>query len=539
MSNLTIPISNIAYSVERPIIYDIVRQVMDVTEISSDVPIKYMGEESRSLQPNSTIGSDPAEDNYSFKNNWPFKERMEVEISEEYDVDRMLSTDTFNAGNIPIFRDDKLDILMRPIYGITNVTITFKYRAKDRNAALTWRNNIKTRTSMGRDIILHDINYSYHIPNIYIEILKEIYTLREKVAGYNETFDTYLQNNLSGRAGTVSKLDGSDFEYVVAERQARIQGWFEFSGVPDRPEKVDDGSAYICIFTYKFTYDKPINMNLLYPIVVHNQLLPKKYRTLTKADNLKTRSKTYSLSSLAFSKFEDGMEILESYGNKGLDIPAFDYSFIPGSILPGSARVATVLCTISEADKRSLFNLNNLGKFNIDSDVIKYLKHDKDNITKPYKSIFNLTLYQNGNMRSNVDLLIDDDLNVVSSVDLDLRKTYRVRISLIVNIDMIPGNILAILKSYNLVNISFAIKLGKAISAILKDQGGNYDINKSYLSDHDLVRLGIMRSYIDPNNSMRPINDVIRKYSDLYDPNQVNVNLSQCLFVVAQKMSEL
>lgn len=529
MNNLTLPISDVAYSVERPIIYDIVRQVMDVTEISSKTPIKYMGEDAKSLQPNSTIDS-----GITFTNNWPFSERMEVEVSEEYDADRILSTSVLNPDNYPLFRDNNLDVLMRPVYGVTNVTITFKYRAPDRNSAIMWRNNIKTRTSMGRDIILHDIKYSYHIPDTYIVILKEIHRLRESIAGYGDTFEKYLQDHITERSGVVSNLNGEEFKYVISECQTRIQGWFEFAGVPEKPEKVDDGSAYITTFTYKFTYDKPINFNMLYPYVIHNQLLNKKYREIVESQTLKTKNQIYSLSSLSFSRFEDGYEILSAYGNRGLDIPSFDYSFLPNNILPGSARIATVLCTITPDNKKALFNLNQLGNFNLNKEVIKYLKLDKDNITKNYRSIYNLSLYENNTLKADDILFVDDDLNVSSVRDLDLRKTYRVRISIIVNIDMIPLTILNNIKKYNRNNITHGINLANAINAILKDQGACEDINKAFLTDLDLVKLGIIISPINPESNL-PVNTNLPIFSDIYDQNKPNTNLSQCMFIVADK----
>ncbi len=534
MNNLSLPIKDLGYSVERPVVYDIVRQLMDITEIASKTPIKYAGSESKSLQPNSTIDT---KSKINFSNNWPFSERVEIDVIEEYDPDRMLSTVTNTAENYPIFKDTSLDLLMRPMYGVTNVTITLKYRAPDKNAAHVWRNNIKTRVSMGREVNLHSVQYSYHIPDEYIVILKEIHRLRENVAGYGDTFEEYLTNHTVESVGTVSNLNGEEFKYVVSEKQARIQGYFDFSeGVPDKPEKEDDGSAYTTTITYKFTYDKPINFTMIYPFVIHNQLLSKKYREMAPLYTLETRSKSYSLSALSFSKFEDGREILEAYGNSGLDIPSFDYTFLPNSILPGSGRIATILCSITETDKRHLVNLKDLGKFVLNAEVLKYLEYDHANITKNFKSMFIVSLYENNSLKQDNIITIDSDLNVTSTVDLDIRKTYRVRIGLMVNIDIIHAEVLSRLKRYFYTHPDFKLLLFKAINALLKDKGsvGAADsINKSCLDTQDLLRMGmIVKEPYDPKSGK--LNNFIVRTDTVTDDLYYLANISDQNAYLAQ-----
>jgi hypothetical protein len=325
-------------------------------------------------------------------------------------------------------------------------------------------------------------------------------------------------------------MSGEFANWVIAEKQMRIQGLFDFQGVPDKPEKEGDLSAYTTTFTYKFSYDKPIHCVMIYPIMVHNQLMNRRFR-LDKAYTIEDQNKSYSLSALNFSKFEDGNEILKAIGNRGLDIPDFDTDFYPNSIPSGTSRVFTVLCRITNDNKKFLFNLKDLGSFSLDSEVLDFINYDKDFITKSYASILSLHLYENQNLKQSGSLIIDNDLNVSSVDDLNLRNIYRVRLGLVVNIHLLNEVVLSRIKSYNINNKSFCKKLIKSISSILRDIGGDSDIRSNNLSQADLIKLGFMDSPFSLF-SMKPATD------PLYDPDSIKQHLVQNFFVVSEDLNK-
>jgi hypothetical protein len=104
---------------------------------------------------------------------------MSLVVTEEYLADRMLVNVAFRPENNFVFRDDRLDTSICPMYSSTRVTISFKYRAKDKTEAIRWRDDIRNRTSMNREHFLHDITYHYLVPLEQIVILKEIHRMRE------------------------------------------------------------------------------------------------------------------------------------------------------------------------------------------------------------------------------------------------------------------------------------------------------------------------------------------------------------------------
>lgn len=521
MTNIVIPIKDLTYSVERPIVFDIVKQIMDITEISSRTPVRVFGDENKALQKNTAI-----DEEFEKFNKWPFDDKITVEAVEEYDPSTILSTSVKDNEQLIIFRDESLNVIIKPVYAVTNVTINVHYRCTDKSKADAWRNNIRIKTSMGRDINLHELTYSYHLPEEMVFLLKEIHRLRENQGGYNQGFDDYFTSKLTAKASTVSNMEGNYAHWVIAEKQIRVQGFFDFQGVPEKPEKQGDSATYKSSFSYKFTYDKPLHCNMVYPIMIHNQLMGKKYRHTELDIPFEERNISRTNSSLNLSKFEEVNRLLQYYGNKGIPIPKFDNDFMPNSIPSATARVFTALCNITPLDKKTLFNFNELGEFVIDPDILDFIKLERQYLPITYSSIFCLNLYENNYLRESDSLLIDSDLNVTSRLNLDIRKTYRVRLSLIVNLAQARPEVTDRLKQQVLIKPILGIKIARAINSVLRDIGNNPDINTSELTDRELIRIGVIPNQSNPNS-----NYPVTNY--LYDENEIRRNLVQSLFVVA------
>jgi hypothetical protein len=481
--SINIPLSDTLQTVERPVIFDVIRKVQEITQISSKTPIRFYGEDARAAQFNSTITKDLLTDNL-----WPHTENLTIEIEEDHDPDRMVSTAVKTAENALIFYDKELDIGIKPVYSSSIIRIHFTYKAVDKNDATRWRNEIRTRYSMMRDINLHDISYSYHLPEVYIAILKELYRLRQNVAGYDtDTFESWFTKHMTNRASIVTNMSGNHGIWAIAETQCRVQGQFEFEGVPEKPTRDDEPNLWVTNFTYIFRYDKPINSVMVYPHVIHQQVLSTKYREDTAAYSYQALWKTYATSQENFAKFESDTKDRLYLSNRGLNIPAFD-NFSPNSVMASTVRVATVLSIISEQDKRTLFNLNDLGDFNLKQEVLDFIKNSEyQYMTRPYGSILQLSVYEDQRIKDQSLIAIDSDLTVHATTDLDLRKTYRVRLSLVTNLSYLNTDALIRLKK----NPVVAAILFNAINASINTMGGVKDIGYNKLPENQLKGLGL------------------------------------------------
>lgn len=469
-------------SVLRPAVMDVVRQIIAITKIPTTVPILYPDDIGKVAQLGSTIsGEDP---DLSL---FPNSDRISIEVDEDYDASNMSSTAVNGVEHIPIFGDPKLGVYIRPIYSKTTVTITFKYNATSNSAALRWRDDIRTKASAGRDINLHTIKYHYLIPSELLMILKEIHRLRELNAGYGDTFEQYLVDNSTERLTGITNLGGTMVEPGIAEAQMRIIGLFDFDAVPEKISNEGETNGWVGSFSYKFNFDKPIECNIRYPVMIHNEVLSTKYRPEEEAYNLDDQIPSYSVSFDAFSHF-DSSEQIKKYINPHtvITVPSFD-EFAPASIPSGTVSIFNALCQISETDKRLLLNLRDIFPLVIDQDILDFIEAvEYKYLYKPYQSILNLSLYKFGNLVENGSFMVGSGLDVYSLTDLNLRDTHRIRFSIVADISYLRPASLMRLKNYPraFVKIFSAVNESLANNPGFKDLGYKRQITKEDIDRH-------------------------------------------------------
>lgn len=435
MPKLVLPLQDTPESVTRPIIFDITRQLFKITGISSDTRIFYPGYMERDRQPGSTVRDSEV------INTFGAGQKITIDVEENYEQDRILSSAVLRPENLFIFRDDRIETSIKPAYSSTEITINFRHRAIDRISALRWRDDIKTRISMMRDEHLHDLTYHYLIPAEFMIIMREIHRLRENVAGYGQDFETFFRENLTQRASLLSNFSGTHQEWGISEKQMRVIGWFEFEGAPEQGSREDEDDTWTIAFSYKFRYDKPIACVMQYPLVIHNQLLSSRYRPTESAYQVEHHLRSYSHSARNFAVFEKTRETAALSMQPGVSIPEFD-EFIPASVLASTKRILTTLVTVDPADPRLLLNLNDLGKtWSLNPVILELLKQEHADLGTDYGTIFGLQLYRGIDRLPSGTLSVDADLNVRSTIDLSLRQYYHVRLSLLTDMSALPQHV--------------------------------------------------------------------------------------------------
>lgn len=427
MPKVLLEVPDTQESVLRPVVFDISRQIIANTKLTDDLQLFFPGDLERGQQAGAALSSDGERTQFAFNS------RLSVTVAEEYLADRMFTNAVFRPENNFIFLDGRIDTFIRPVYSGTQTTLSFKYRAKDKSEAIRWRDEIRNRTSMNRDIFVHDITYHYLIPLEQLAILREIHRLRENVAPYGQDWDTWFAGHRTSRATWLTNQAGGQGRWAIRETQMRVQGWFDFTGVPEIGSKEDDADTWTISFEYNFHYDKPIGCTLEYPLMVHNQLLDQKWRPgpdEMPTDQEERHLRSYSLSAKMFSQFEMGTQMYPLTTKPGYSVPDFD-EFIPGSVPPSTMRLFTALIQLDPNDRRDLLNLADIGGgVELDADIGCCLAKEYSFMTRPGQSVFSLSLYQGTDLVDSKFLTIDEKLNVRSTVDLDLRKVYHIRFAL-------------------------------------------------------------------------------------------------------------
>lgn len=421
MPKLVLTVPDTIQSVTRPVVFDITRQLFAITGIPENTTIFYPGEMDRAAQVGSTIGKQ------GDVNAMPFSNKVSVEVEENYEQDRILSSAVYRPENLFIFRDDRIETAIKPVYSSTDVTLSFHYRAIDKAAATRWRDDIKTRISMMRDVRIHELSYSYLIPPEFLVILKELHRMREAVNGYGEDYDTYFKANTTQRASILTTQIGTQGMWAISETQMRVVGMFDFDGAPEQGSKDDEGDTWTISFSYKFKYDKPVACVMFYPLVIHNQLVDQAFRPDKPIDTPEQHVRSYSLSASNFHTFEKGTSLVGV--PQGTPIPAFD-EFIPSSVIPYTLRVITALVTLDEVTPQALMSLRELGDIEFPAAILDFLVGEVPYLTKARQSIFSIQLYRNVDLMPPDSLKVLPDLSVESTVTLSTRDYHHIRLSL-------------------------------------------------------------------------------------------------------------
>jgi hypothetical protein len=462
---ISLPIPETVESVTRPVMLDVVRQLMTLTGISKKTNIVYFGDLERSKQLNSAIGaSDEKDDPNTFAHN----DKISIEVAETYFNELGHQDAVERPENLLVFQDAPLSIVMKPIYAQMEATVSIRFRANNKTLAMQWRDFVKARLtqSFKRELYLHNVTYSFGIPEECLYILKELHRLRENVAGFGEDFDTYFANHRTPKMTTVRNLSATAQLWSVPETQTRIQGWFDWE-LPEEAQKDADGTTYTVAFNYKFRYARPTRIEMIYPIMVHNQLLDAKYRDTPLTDPSDVE-KSYAMTARIFRSFEGGQWDCKQIQDFGFSIPAFD-EFWPKMVPNDTRRLLTVLFTLDDTNPHQFLNLGDLKSRQLHPDILEYIRSEREYLTVPGLSAIHLALYKNEFLIANnpAPFNVDADLNVVGLLSTNLRVQHHLRISLFTDWQSLRGGALQRMQDHG----RAAILMLMAIDPSLKDRG--------------------------------------------------------------------
>jgi hypothetical protein len=419
-----LPNSGVEAAVSRPVTLDIANQVMDILQIPKETRIIFKGS-SDSVYQSGSLVTDQNNDPHTAGSSY-----LNIEVTERFIEESLGTIAVYQPEHTPYFYDDKLGIAGKMVYIPTEVDINFRYKTRSKALAGKIRNDTWARVSNMRDVNVHTVTYNMPILPAFVRVLRYLHALRENVEGYNENFEEYFLSYASPAITQISKMDGTGTTYSLQETATRILGMFEFTGAPNSPEKDGEGSTYNVEFSYKFTYEKPTNQVLKFPVAIHNQLVDQRLIDHD-STNLAPKRKFYSSSIKHMRQFEVD-HILDQHvnDNRAIYIPRYDDITYENKV--GSTETLfSAICSVEDNDPMHLLNLNELGDFQFSQLVLDYIREvDYQYIYKPYQSFINVSHYRNSYLASHESLYVDEDLNFYNRRGLNKRVINRVRISI-------------------------------------------------------------------------------------------------------------
>lgn len=466
MPNIHMPLPETEQNIFRPIVMEVVKQVQDLTKMK-DAQV-YFPDGDKMHHHSGTVDStgDRLISTTSKRMNY-------IEVEEEIDQEEISPTFFDSKENASIFEDRKTGLVITPVYAKHNVVIAFNYQCGGKTEATRWLQDMRMKLARLRDINEHSVTYHFNLNVEAYNIIKKVHELREQREPYGQTLDQYVLSHISPKMTIVGDMAGKSSVFAFAQTQREIYGQFEFDALPSKPEKDPDTGMWVIAFGYKFNYDKPIGCHVRYPIIVHNNLMPYEWVSFTDQEvrgvgqTVSDGSRTQNAMRLFRAdrvmdriKSEDGM----------LLIPQFD-DFVAVQPLQRTAGIIQALAVVGDTNKRDIVDLNDLGDVAIDSEVLAFLRTEYQWLLKPYQSLFNISVYQNDLIQHYDRFEMGSDLVVKAKYDLNVRNQYRMRLSVVTDLDFISKEAMQRIRAYPQV----MVKIVKAINRAFRE---NPEMNK-------------------------------------------------------------
>ncbi len=471
MPKVTTEIPEVEESIKRPIVFDVIREMIKQTGLDPNTPILYAGETSTSIpQVGSTL--DDSNDPYNAQVRLPSQDRLIISVTEDYPEETGM-TMAINRPEVPtFFADTGLSVYMKPVYETTLFTISVRYRALTKTQADKWRNNLYRSIGKMKMGYQHQIQYHYPLPNSFMYLLYVIWQMREANLPLNEALGAYIKRCMDPRFTVITNQAGKAPTLVMRESQVCVIGNYEIQDAA-KFDRDDSTNTWETGFDYTFTADVCHQCWMEYPLMVHNQLIPSQFYTNPWPVDWRDFIHQTSLSKWALDKISDPIQVMAG-GVQGISIPYFD-DWLPGQELPQTIMIARILLQVDQANPQNILNLGQLGDFVWDSDVLAYMTAAYQGLAQWCGAAITVTLYRGSSPLASSMISIDNQLNITSVYPLDPTAIYHLVVSFNTNLIDMPLAAKMLLASFGTVAIKIFTILKPRLAA---NSGGFYaDMN--------------------------------------------------------------
>lgn len=424
MPMLDYEIPDVYVSVTRPTNINIIRSIINSTGMPEDTFIEYAGLNDNIPTYRSLMSNNREVDTAKFQSYG----KVQVTADDRTVEDRLMSTPfTYNENKI-VWRDRKRGIALQPYYEQVEVTLNFRYRTPDQNDAMDWQTKMKRRIMEKWFDESYQTGYKFVVPQLVIAFFQQFYKMKEAVAGEGDTFDDWMKKHTIQPSTVLTMLNGEMPQWAFEEIQLDVLGNFDFQA-PPKEVKNQENITFEVEFSYKYRYDRPIGFMLTYPLVLHNQLMPKKFRP----DRvIYDPYSYYGLGLKARSRYDRLMSTMglpRTPQRAGSVIPWFD-DFWPNTTVGDTTNIAQFLIQVTPEDPTLVLDLKNIKGYYFHPKLMEYMTACHGQLTRRTGSAINVSLYMNDSLWDPSALYVDENLVVRTRVNLKLTNVHHLRVAL-------------------------------------------------------------------------------------------------------------
>lgn len=425
MPRIKVPLPVTYENISRPVAMSIAQDVKKLLRIPDDVPVYVTNEFDTINQPDGFGVSSEGSNEATFEAN----RRLRVVATEQIKHNSILNENIRNNEEPPFLEDRRLGFSLRPNYVQSEITLSFKYTAETRRQAVEWRDQFTSDRGEERESIQHQVKYHIPFQDGIWELVSHIHQLREKTAGYGQTFEEYVREISLRDLVPLGAKDHDTNKLILAvyEGQVQAQGWFEFDEVPQET-KVGEDAAWEIQFSYKAVYKRPRHFYIAFPLLIHQSMIAKKYRDVRLNFSVEEVRKNGPIGIRALDVLDGNVDNLPPPAD-GIRFPYWD-EWIPGykRVPPRTLPAATWLVQLDPKDPQDILSLRELPHVYLTKEVDDYFVSIHKTLNKRSGGSCLITLYQDDTPMAEETITIDEQLRVRAVSPLDLRKTYHLRL---------------------------------------------------------------------------------------------------------------
>ncbi len=440
MINFRLPLPAVNTSITRPVVNSILNELKSMLGIDDKVHTKVTTDTKDYANKYWNLGNQSKDINKQTGTTV-----LTCKYTESFDETHSITIKTRRNDTKPILYDDVTKLTIKPLFLETTVNLELNLFSKSESKLLELMNLLRIRYLDNNDAKLHSVQYLYYLNPALGGLLKDINNIQNiMMPDTPETLTDFIERISDDRATSVGTQSGNveDLELAFKERQNKVLGMFKGEVLNNKVEFNKDMGYWTVILNYEYRYDKPLYLDITYPVTVYNRVMPKKYITRTsivsgsKDGNL-TGSQSNFEAFTTDAKLYKLMQRIESDGNLYIKSPLFDvHENMEKS--KKTHRIFSTLAVITNEDKHLLCNLKELGELELDPIVLQFIEDGEYHyVTDYFKSLIHLELYENSEINSDIELRVDSDLNVYAVEELDISKQYRVMFSILLDTSLI------------------------------------------------------------------------------------------------------
>lgn len=423
MPHALVALPDVYDSVIRRIVQSATEQLNTIMRLPSDTRI-YIPGRSEAIPLNGGIFTQPYDPGVYYPNST----KMIVSFSEDPTDDYTIQSLNHMKESFPIILDETRDIRIHPVHRMYSMTMTIEYHSDSKATSQKWLDEMRTRIMKGRSEFYLNLEYYYALPTNLLNLLMHVHEKMESSAAPTGlTFEDWLDNQLMIPIKHVANQIQEHKTITFPERQSEVLGWFDFESSPETPE-AEEAGMYQTSIGFTFHYQRPMQLFVDYPFLIHNKPIAKKYRD--RKTMMTFREEFIRRVSRTKGALDDMLAYMVNNRIPYVQYPEND-DWVPNETEEPNRTLIlyTGLVMVDPDDPRQIMNLSNLGDMQFTSKFLEYFSHAGNELFVHHGTPFDFRLYEN-RKRKYIDLELVNGTEVRSLEDLDITKYYHIQIGI-------------------------------------------------------------------------------------------------------------